>query len=284
MVESFNFLNQKVSEVTTLVTEVTEATHEQKIGMDQINSAVNQLDKATQENANASEIVSNKAMALSEISSQLVAVVNRTEFDKSRKDSVCDVNMVFDTTKLKLDHIKFKETNFKELGNGKTAKVKSHTECDLGKWLEVHSHESFTKTQDWDALLKAHEAVHKGVQEYIDVDAKDRYDNKLHSIANTIEDSTTEVFNRIDKLKEHKCKDMELERGRDVVSKQTHDPREYHKQIKKYKDDEVKHDRQAPSKSNQSSQANTKSTYEKSTKIKPIKETPSNDDDEWTSF
>ncbi len=284
MVESFNFLNQKVSEVTTLVTEVTEATHEQKIGMDQINSAVNQLDKATQENANASEIVSNKAMALSEISSQLIAVVNRTEFDKSKKDSVCDVNMVFDTTKLKLDHIKFKETNFKELGNGKTAKVKSHTECDLGKWLEQHAHEAFAKNQDWDALLKAHEQVHSGVQEFIDVDAKDRYDERLHTIASNIEQSTTEVFNRIDKLKEHKCKEVELERGRDVLEGRTDDPREYHKEIKKYKEDEVKHDRKPSSKPYKSSSVDTKSTYAKNTKIEPIKETPSKDDDEWTSF
>ncbi len=55
-----------------------------KLGMTQINDAVNQLDKATQENASASEAVSSKAMALSELSAQLVSVINRTSFDKTK--------------------------------------------------------------------------------------------------------------------------------------------------------------------------------------------------------
>ena len=208
MLESFKFLNEKVSEVTTIVTGVTEATHEQKLGMDQINSAVNQLDKATQENANAADVVSVKATALSELSTELLAIVNRTSFDKSKSDSVCDINMVFDTTKLKLDHIKFKETNFKDVGESKNWTVKSHHECDLGKWIEKNTHESFTQNSDWDDLLKAHELVHSGVQEFINVDAKNRNDKALHNIASKIEENTTKVFTGIDKVKKHKCQEM----------------------------------------------------------------------------
>ncbi|MGB5866791.1 MAG: methyl-accepting chemotaxis protein [Arcobacteraceae bacterium] len=210
MLESFKFLNEKVSEVTTIVTGVTEATHEQKIGMDQINSAVNQLDKATQENANAAEIVSTKATALSQLSSELLSIVNRTSFDKSKSDSVCDINMVFDTTKLKLDHIKFKETNFKDVGESKQWTVKNHHECDLGKWIEKNQNESFTNNNDWEELLKAHELVHNGVQEFINVDAKNRNDKALHSIASKIEENTTKVFIGIDKVKKHKCEEMRI--------------------------------------------------------------------------
>jgi len=205
MLESFKFLNDKVSEVTTIVTGVTEATHEQKIGMDQINSAVNQLDKATQENANAAEVVSTKATALSELSSELLSIVNRTSFDKSRSDSVCDVNMVFDTTKLKLDHIKFKDSNFKNVGESKHWTVKNHHECDLGKWIEQNGDKAFTHNSDWEELLKAHELVHSGVQEFIDVDSKNRNDKSLHGIAADIEKSTTKVFEGIDKVKKHNC-------------------------------------------------------------------------------
>jgi len=208
MLDSFKFLNEKVSEVTTIVTGVTEATHEQKIGMDQINSAVNQLDKATQENANAAEVVSTKATALSKLSNELISIVHRTSFDKSKGDSVCDINMVFDTTKLKLDHIKFKETNFKDVGESKQWTVKNHHECDLGKWIEKNSNEEFTKNGDWDDFLKAHELVHNGVQEFIDVDSKNRNDSSLHTIASKIEENTTKVFEGIDKLKKHKCNDL----------------------------------------------------------------------------
>ncbi|MCD4758136.1 MAG: HAMP domain-containing protein [Arcobacteraceae bacterium] len=263
MVDSFKFLNEKVAEVTEMVTGVTEATHEQKIGMEQINSAVNQLDKATQENANGAEIVANKAMILSEISSQLIAVVNRTSFDKARGDSVCDVNMVFDTTKLKLDHINFKETNFKDVGDGKQWTVKNHHECALGKWIEQHTNEKFTQNSDWQELLKAHEQVHSGVQEFINVDAKNRNDQKLHTIARSIEENTTKVFEGIDKVKVHKCHELKLERGRDVITPQAKDTVEYHDKIKEYKKEEASHDR-------------------KSVGIKTV--VSNKDDDEWSSF
>jgi len=105
MLDSFNFLNEKVAEVTDNINKVSNVAIEQLQGMEQINSAVNQLDKATQENANASEIVANKAMSLSETAAQLRAVIERTQFD---------------ITKLKLDHIAFKEANFKGLRNGYT--------------------------------------------------------------------------------------------------------------------------------------------------------------------
>ena len=211
MVESFKFLNERVSEVTTNVNEVSSATDEQTKAMEQINSVITELDKATQENANASDVVSQKAMTLSEISSQLVAVINRTEFDNSKAQQVCDVNLVFDTTKLKLDHIAFKETNFKELGNGKTAKVKTHKECALGKWIADHSSESYANTKDWNDLLIAHEKVHSEVQSFIDIDAKDKTDKQLYGIADNIEDNTTKVFNYIDKIKEHRCEDLKEE-------------------------------------------------------------------------
>ena len=266
MVESFNFLSSKVSEVATLVTDVSDASHEQRLGMGQINDVINQLDKATQENANASENVSQKAMALSELSSQLVSIVNRTAFDKSREKSVCDVNLVFDTTKLKLDHILFKENNFSKIGQGQTWRVKNHHECDLGKWIANHENEAFTKNEDWKALLEAHENVHKGVQTYIEIDAKDKKDNRLYDIAKDIESNTLSVFKYIDKMKEHKCNELRLLRGRDVVGKETKDPKIYHEKITEYKKEESLHDRVPKKDVSGAIKANN------------------NDDEEWESF
>lgn len=206
MVESFNFLNGKVDEVTSIVNEIFTASKEQKQGMIQINDAVNNLDKATQENANVSEIVSNKAISLSQLAVQLVAIVNRTTF-KPKGDAVCDVNLVFDTTKLKLDHIEFKEKNFEKVGNGQKWRVKNHHECDLGKWIDIHKNESYANGANWEELLKVHKAVHSGVQEYIEVDGDNKTDKKLLEIAKGIELSTDGVFECIDKIKEQKCKD-----------------------------------------------------------------------------
>ena len=209
MVESFNSLNSKVSEVTSIVDEVTSATNEQMEGMKQINDAVNELDKATQENANASETVSSKAMALNEISERLIAIIQRTEFNKEKSKGVCDVNLVFDTTKLKLDHISFKESNFKDIGVNKQWRVKNHHECALGKWIDVHKNEKFAQHSDWQKFLEVHQNVHQYVQEYIDVDSKDRYNPALHDIASKIEENTKAVFVYIDRIKEHNCEEQE---------------------------------------------------------------------------
>ena len=215
MVNSFKSLNEKVLTVTGLVSEVSSASNEQKLGMIQISDAINHLDKATQENANASEVVSSKAMSLSELSSQLVSIINRTTFDKSKAKSVCDVDLVFDTTKLKLDHINFKESNFEKIGNNQKWTVKNHHECDLGKWIESHKNEVYAKNSDWQSLLSAHELVHAGVQNYIDTDCVDKRDSKLYQIAKDIEKNTENVFNYIDKVKENRCESLRLEDKRE---------------------------------------------------------------------
>ena len=274
MVESFNFLNDKVSEVTQNVNEVANAAGEQLLGMEQINSAVNQLDKATQENANGSEIVANKAMNLSEIAAQLRAVIERTQFDKSKMKQICDVNMVFDTTKLKLDHIAFKETNFKDIGNGKSWKVKSHSECALGEWIRAHQSQPYAQNSDWDAFLQAHEQVHAGVQKYIDLDAKDKKSPQLHQIAMDIEKNTLLVFEYIDRIKQHKCENFKVERCRDKI--QANDPIDYHHKITACKKEAVNTNKKVVSKQN-------KVTKNEKETIKPI-DSKIEDTEEWSSF
>ena len=273
MVESFNFLNEKVTEVTQNVDEVASAANEQLQGMEQINSAINQLDQATQENANGSEIVSNKAMALSEIAAQLLALIGRTQFDKSKMKQVCDVNLVFDTTKLKFDHISYKDTNFKNLGNGKTWKVKDHKECELGKWIKEHENEAYANNNDWNNLLKVHEELHHGVQKYVEIDAKDKTDKQLHSVALGIEKSTIAVFEFIDKIKLHKCENNQFQRSREQI--EMDNPVEYHKKIHKHKETTVRENTKVLS---------TEEKKKDSSSQKSFTSNVSDNEDEWTNF
>jgi methyl-accepting chemotaxis protein len=208
MMTGYADLNSKVEITSSLVQDVENASKEQMSGMDQINTAITQLDQATQENAAASHDVSTKAGELHTVTDRLLSVVNRTTFDQSKRNSVCDVNLTFDTTKLKLDHIAFKETNFKKIGDGNTWKVATEKECDLGKWIDAHRNESYTSSQAWNELLRVHEHVHSGVQDYIDIDGKNKTDQKLMDIAKDIENDTLSVFELIDQLKIIKCKDI----------------------------------------------------------------------------
>jgi methyl-accepting chemotaxis protein len=233
MVESFNFLNDKVNEVTANVNEVALAAEEQMQGMEQINSAVNELDTSTQENANASEAVADKAMILSEIASHLIAVINRTQFDKSKTNQVCDVNLVFDTIKFKFDHIAFKEKNYADIGNNKEWRVETAQESKFGNWISTHSDEPYAQHQDWQALLQQNKLFHEKVQEYVKIDAQDKTNPSLKTIAYDIEDLMKDVFVLIDKIKQHKCENYKVERKRDQI--QTKSTVEYHKEIQALK-------------------------------------------------
>ncbi|XPV68227.1 MAG: methyl-accepting chemotaxis protein [Halarcobacter sp.] len=281
MVDSFNFLNNKVLEVTNIVDEVTIATNEQMQGMKQINDAINELDKATQENANASETVSTKAMNLNEISEHLIAIINRTEFDQSKANSVCDVNLVFDTTKLKLDHISFKEANFAKIGQDKKWSVKNDVDCDLGKWIKAHENENYAKHEDWNLLLEVHKAVHDGVQDYVNLDALDKYSPKLMDIANEIEHNTVKVFEYIDKIKTHGCEKAVSDGLKEKVDSK--DPVSHAKDCVNETKKVIGH-REDIRKNSLSSTIKTtpKKTVLKKSETKLI--VPNSNDDEWESF
>ncbi|HSW02420.1 MAG TPA: methyl-accepting chemotaxis protein, partial [Sedimentisphaerales bacterium] len=73
---------QSVSKTTDLVSEIAAASQEQAQGIDQVNTAVSQMDKVTQQNAanaeesaSASEELSAQAESMQEIVGQLVAMV-----------------------------------------------------------------------------------------------------------------------------------------------------------------------------------------------------------------
>ena len=214
MVSGYEELTNKVAETSRLIDDVSASAKEQETGMSQISAAVNELDRATQENASASENVSEKASALSDIASHLVRVVDRTTFDTSKADMVCDADLVFDTTKLKLDHIAFKESNFENIGDGKSWTVKTCKECNLGKWMEEHKNESYAQTEEWKGLEKVHTHVHEGVQKYIDVDSQDKENPELAKIALDIEQDTKDVFKYIDLIKKNKCSEHSVSRHR----------------------------------------------------------------------
>jgi methyl-accepting chemotaxis protein len=240
MVKSFQFLNSKVADVLDAVGDVSTATKEQTNGMGQISESINQIDISTQENANAAETISQKAMILSEISEHLLALINRTEFNHDKAAGTCDVNLIFDTTKLKLDHILFKENAFKNLHTYETMTLKKDTECALGKWVEAHENHHFAQTSEWSEFKAYHRGVHENVQKYLDLNATDNNDPKLKEIANDIERNTDGVFNMIDRLKVLNCKDSDREsdRSRDHL-KGIENPVEYAHDVHELKEKEA---------------------------------------------
>lgn len=206
MLDGYTLLNDKMSETFSLVQDVETSSKEQLQGINQINDAVAQLDQMTQQNAATANIISEFSQEISDMASNLNNVASKIKYNKSVISHVCNVDLSFKTTTLKLDHVKFKDNNFKKVGQGDQWKVVNEHECNLGKWIDAHRNDAFAKTNEWQELLRVHAHVHSGVQDYINVDSKNAYDNELYKIAHDIEHDTSKVFELIDKIKEHDCK------------------------------------------------------------------------------
>ena len=269
MIGGYNNLNEKINQTIELIANVSDSSKEEEKGIIQINDTINDLDKATQVNANSATVISNLASEVSSLSENLLAIADRAKFNEKTKQEVEDVDLVFKVAKLKNDHIKFKNTNFDKLGTTNTSwQVTKPTECDLGKWIleQQNLGKEFTKTSNWQELKKYHDKVHNSVQEYVDQNAKDKNENNvLLNISTQLDSATSNVFRCLDQIKrDNKVEEKEVKALSESSQKQTYTPKVQ-------------------------SRTNTiKTTQSSSTSFEPKKPTiikpTENNDDEWESF
>ncbi|RXJ90180.1 chemotaxis protein [Arcobacter sp. CECT 8983] len=271
MIGGYADLSSKVTETIGLISDVNSASKEQETGIVQINDVVNSLDQATQKNAESSTQISNLANEVAGLSTNMLEIADRANFNKEKKNEICDINLVFEIAKLKNDHIKFKNDNFAKVGNSNSSwKVKTCKECDFGKWIleQENKGKDFTKTSSWPSLKEQHENVHKAVQEYVDENAKNASNDKLEMISKKLEDSTQSLFDMMDNIKVEHCKtytqDVHVEKKPSIEPKKE-------TVIKKHVESEVS--------SSKKIEPNTNPTSAKKTIT-----ANNNDDDEWESF
>ncbi|MGD9716888.1 MAG: methyl-accepting chemotaxis protein [Sulfuricurvum sp.] len=206
MMESFSMIARKITETDAMVRDVASASREQMAGINQINDAVSQLDQMTQQNAKTANNVAQIANEILDKTEQFEHMLSRIRFDESVEHRNCDVQMIFDTAKLKIDHINFKENNYKKLKSEHSVwRVSNHHECNLGKWIDEHASAPFAQGEAWNALLSAHEKVHSGVQSYIEADLSRASSQTLERITRDLEEATRGVFNGLDAIKSLNC-------------------------------------------------------------------------------
>jgi len=207
MIEGFDELDGNINTTIELINDVANATKEQQSAMVQINETVNELDKATQRNASLSEDINTMAVSTKTLALQLQSAVDRTTFEVDAKRRVCDTNMIFDLNKLKSDHINFKNNNFCACQEGNSFKVKTSTECDMGKWIIQTEKDNlaFTESALWEEIKATHSKFHDMVQDTVDLYA-DGYENgQIIAVTENIELEINSIFDLIDQLKEYNC-------------------------------------------------------------------------------
>ena len=215
MIEGFDKLDINIHSTIELIDEVTNSTKEQQEAMNQINDTVNSLDEATQNNAKLSLQISDMSKTTKDLSLQLQSAVDRTTFETEAKRRVCNANYIFDLNKLKSDHINFKNTNFCDCKPDNRFQVKSHTQCDMGKWIIQSENDGieFTKSDLWEELKDTHKRFHNMVQDSVDLYAGNYSNGQIISVTENIEKQIDRIFNNLDDLKEHNC-DLEFQKRR----------------------------------------------------------------------
>lgn len=208
MIEGYSKLNDNITNTISLIDEVTAASKEQQRGIEQINNAVSALDKKTADNVAVASHVSKMADSVSHLADDLVKAASRSKFRKQAINQVCDVELVFDTAKLKLDHILLKERAFAELGDGQMWDVPKDSECNLGKWMEENKHKEFAKKPNWERMKTLHRSIHEGLYKFLEADTKFASNDELKAIAQKIEKDTLELFIALNQIKVDSCSMM----------------------------------------------------------------------------
>ncbi len=205
MIAGYSQLNENIKLTIEKIDYVANASKEQERGITQINDAVNLLDQATQENAHVAEEISKMSQEIADMSNSLVTAASRASFLESAREEVCDVDLVYDTAKLKVNVLELKDNVYSKLGNYE--KWTSSSCESMDKWILEYS--STNDTDDLGSLeeLKTlNNNLRIKLQALIDANANKETNDVLNQKAKDVEIESLRIFGNLNHLKKDKCK------------------------------------------------------------------------------
>ncbi len=205
MIKGYLDLNQNISETIQMIEQVEIASKEQETGILQINDAVTLLDQATQKNASVAEDISSMSAEISSISTSLVTAASRASFLEEARDTVCNVELVYDTAKLKVDILVLKDNAYSKLGSFQNVSLENKDVLD--KWLNNYMRENPDASYD---SLETLQGLSKSLQEKLDTliqnNANKDSNDILNQNAKAVEIESLRIFGALNHLKKDVCK------------------------------------------------------------------------------
>ena len=204
MIKGYEELNSNIENTIEKIEQVATASKEQEQGIIQINDAINSLDHATQKNAQVADDISNMAEQITDMSNSLVTAASRASFLEESRDEVCDVDLVYDTAKLKVDIINIKDSVYSKLGSYSSWKVEENK--NLEGWVQnyVNTHPD-TKMDTIENLRKSSALLNKNLQSLVDANANKETNSILNNNAKEVEIESGRIFGILNKLKKDAC-------------------------------------------------------------------------------
>ena len=128
MIKGYTSLNDNINQTIGLISEIASSSKEQQRGVEQINDAINSLDKQTQENASIANITNEIAKKTSKIAQKIVDSADEKEFEG--KNSIKLENTKIETTISKNNSFKIN----KAVSNKKPERIEASKNKDDDEW------------------------------------------------------------------------------------------------------------------------------------------------------
>ncbi|MFA7084540.1 MAG: methyl-accepting chemotaxis protein, partial [Arcobacteraceae bacterium] len=205
MIEGYDELNDNIKNTIEMIENVANASKEQERGIIQINDAVAALDKSTQENATVADRISNMSEQIAQMSNSLVTAASRASFLEDSRNEVCDIDLVYDTAKLKVNILQLKDSIFSKFGNFENfnAEANKSTQIWLDEFLKTHPD---CNMQTVTLLSNLNKELTTKLQVLINANHQKESNTTLNEKAKEVEDCSLLIFSTLNKLKKEVCK------------------------------------------------------------------------------
>ena len=205
MIAGYDGLNNNIKSTIEMIGQVATASKEQETGITQINDAVTALDHSTQQNAQVADEISTMSSQIASMSSSLVTAASRASFLQDAREEVCNVDLVYDTAKLKVNVLKLKEDVYCKLGSYEKFDAKR---CEtITEWInEYLSINPEVNKQSIDELKTLNDNLVVNLQNLINANANKDTNEVLNQNAKEVEIESLRIFGTLNKLKKDACK------------------------------------------------------------------------------
>ncbi len=205
MISGYDELNSNINSTIEKIEYVATASKEQERGITQINDAVSTLDQATQQNAQVANQISTMSTQIADMSSSLVTAAARADFLQDAREEVCNVDLVYDTAKLKVDVLRLKDEVYSRLGNYEAWHVSKNNSLEawITNYIETNPNANMNSIDD---VRKLNENLHKNLQELVDTNASKENNEVINKKAKSVEIEALRIFGTLNALKKDVCK------------------------------------------------------------------------------
>ncbi len=204
MINGYETLNAHIQETIKMIEQVANASKEQERGINQINDAVNLLDKATQQNAHVASDISDMSTQISNMSDSLVTAASRANYLEEARQGVCDVDLVYDTANIKVDILKLKDNLYSDLGNFSDKHITQSKV--MQEWIQkyISSHQDLD-TNSLNELQVLSSNLQKLMQSLNDANIQRKPNSELNNLAKGVEIECLRIFGTLNKIKKDAC-------------------------------------------------------------------------------